>query len=242
MYKLIQYPILLFTFVFSPFFTKLGITSFSGKKTIESGKGTTASTISKENKYNIWMLDESGITEDAFTYALKGYKYLLSINRLANERIITIIDFSKPSTQKRLYVIDMRSGNILFNTLVAHGRNSGQEYAEDFSNKEASLESSPGFYVTCNTYTGKNGYSLRLSGCEKGFNDNALNRGIVLHGADYVSETFIRQNGYLGRSHGCPAVPTYLNKKIIDNIKNGSCLFVYFPSKKYLQQSAMLKS
>ena len=242
MFKIIRYPSLLLAIVFSLGFTLAGVSSDTGITIMAAEKANTAAVPLTSNKFSEWALCNAGISEEAFGYAMKGYEYLHSNNRLANESVITIVDFSKPSTQKRLYVIDMKSGNIIFNTLVAHGRNSGHVYAADFSNKASSLESSPGFYVTGGTYNGKNGYSLRLAGCEKGFNDNAMNRGIVLHGADYVSETFIQQNGFLGRSHGCPAVPAPLSKKIIDNIKNGSCLFVYFPSKKYLQQSALLKS
>lgn len=193
-------------------------------------------------KYDEWKLSAIGISKELFNYAIKGYEELLKKNSLLNKDIISIADLSKPSTQKRLYIINIKTGEVLFNTLVAHGRNSGQEYATNFSNDESSFESSLGFYVTTNTYNGKHGYSLRLNGCEKGFNDNACKRAIVLHGANYVSESFIHQNGYLGRSHGCPAVPAAFSKKIINVIKNGSCLFIYSPSKKYLSQSAILNS
>jgi hypothetical protein len=134
----------------------------------------------------------------------------------------------------------MQTGRIIFRTLVAHGRNSGYVYATSFSNDEASYKSSLGFYITRGTYTGINGYSLKLEGCEKGINDHALNRAIVMHGADYASEEFLQQNGYLGRSHGCPALPSTLSKKIIDKIKNGSCMFLYYPSKAYIDRSTIL--
>jgi hypothetical protein len=123
---------------------------------------------------------------------------------------------------------------------VAHGKNTGLQYATEFSNKLSSFESSLGFYVTMNTYNGSNGYSLKLKGCEKGFNDKALERNIVLHGAPYVSNKFIQQNGFLGRSYGCPAVPLEISDKIINTIKDGACLFIYHPTKKYLTQSVFI--
>ncbi len=193
-------------------------------------------------KYSAWQLQNEGISPELFSYAMKGYEFLKQHNQLGNPGVISIIDFSKRSDEKRLFILDINSGQILFKTLVAHGRNSGMELAKTFSNVASSLASSLGFYVTAGTYNGKHGYSLRLNGCEKGFNDNACKRAVVVHGADYVSESFIHQNGYLGRSYGCPAVPAAFSKDIIDIIKGGSCLFIYAPSAKYLQQSAMLKS
>lgn len=190
--------------------------------------------------YNAWNLETSGLSRPAFESALTGYNRLGDRHQIANEKVLTIIDYSKPSSQKRLYVLDMESGEVVFNTLVAHGRNSGLEYATDFSNEESSYKTSLGFYITMNTYYGDNGYSLKLKGCDKGFNDNAYSRAIVFHGADYVSNEFIRTNGYLGRSFGCPAVSVSENKKIIDRIKNGSCLFLYYPSRRYLSRSKIL--
>jgi hypothetical protein len=192
------------------------------------------------SKYDEWKLANMNISKDLFNYAVKGYQYLAKKNILRNTDILTIADMSKPSSEKRLFVINVNTGEVLFKTLVAHGRNSGQEYAKKFSNGKSSYASSLGFYVTTDAYFGKHGYSLRLQGCEIGFNDNAHRRAIVVHGASYVSESFIEQNGYLGRSQGCPAVPEELSKKIIDVIKNGSCLFVYSPLKKYLKQSNIL--
>ena len=189
-----------------------------------------------------WNLEASGLSCEAFEQGVKGYRFFIQRNKLHNNDLLTIIDYSRPSSQKRLYVLDMRSGKILFNTLVAHGHNSGFEQATEFSNDEASHKSSLGFYITMGTYTGANGYSLKLKGCEKGINDNALDRAIVFHGAEYVSESFIRDNGYLGRSYGCPAVPVAIHKKIIDKIKNGSCMFLYHPTKKYMARSKILDS
>jgi len=196
----------------------------------------------KSDCYNQWQLRSAGLSEDAFNYAMKGFDYLNNANMIAKKTIISIVDFSKSSTQKRLFVIDISTGQILFNSLVAHGRNSGNEYATRFSNLPESHQSSLGFYITMGTYNGGNGYSLRLKGCEKGINDKAYERAIVIHGADYVSNQFISNRGEAGRSYGCPALPTDLNKKIIDVIKDGSCLFLYHPTKKYCSRSKIINS
>jgi hypothetical protein len=154
-----------------------------------------------------------------------------------NENLITIIDFSKPSTEKRLYVIDLKNQKLLYHTLVAHGKNSGMAEARKFSNTNRSLQSSLGIYSTAEIYFGKHGYSLRLDGLEKGFNDNARKRAIVIHGAKYVSTDFIKDHGRLGRSWGCPAIPTELTNEIIDLIKGGSCLYIYADDENYLDNS-----
>lgn len=192
--------------------------------------------------YREWDLESSGLSLAAFEMAHKGFSLLEAGNRLHNANLLTIIDYSMPSSQKRLFVLEMVTGKIIFNSLVAHGRNSGYNYATAFSNRSESHQSSLGFFITLNSYVGENGYSLKLQGCESGINDKAYRRAIVLHGADYVSESFIQRNGYLGRSHGCPAVPVSLSKKIIDVIKGGSCMFLYYPSKKYIQRSKILNS
>ena len=192
--------------------------------------------------FSQWGLEEAGLSEAAFTYALKGYDQLTSQNVVVNKDILTIVDFSKSSTEKRLYVLDLVNGKILYHTLVAHGRNSGHEFANRFSNAAESHQSSLGFYITLNTYRGSNGYSMRLKGCEKGINDKATARAIVVHGADYVSEAFINSHGFLGRSYGCPSLPAELNKEIIDVIKNGSCLFLYHPSIAYTTRSKIINS
>ncbi len=192
--------------------------------------------------YNQLNLDSLGLSEDAYAMAIKGFEYLKSNGKLLNENIISIIDFSKSSTSKRLFVIDVASGILLFNTYVAHGQNSGSAMAEKFSNKICSLQSSLGFYETSTTYEGKNGYSLKLEGLEKGINDNAMERSIVMHGAPYVSEGMIKIKGYLGRSWGCPAVPEKYSKPIIDKIKNGTCMFIYANNSMYLHHSKILQS
>jgi hypothetical protein len=167
----------------------------------------------------------------SFEMAFKGYESLKTAQKLEND-ILTIIDFSLSSNEKRLWVIDMESKEVLFHTLVAHGMNSGEEFATNFSNEAESYKSSLGFYLTGEIYKGKHGESLRLDGIEKGINDNARQRAIVIHGADYVSDSFAKNNGRLGRSQGCPALPNHLAAKIISKIKTKSVLYIYHPSRK----------
>lgn len=167
---------------------------------------------------------------ECFTTAMNGFQ-LLKQRGQVEKNILTIVDFSMSSNTKRLWVIDLDKKVVLFQTLVAHGRNTGEEFANDFSNQAESFKSSIGFYATGEIYNGKHGLSLKLDGLEKGLNDNARERAVVVHGADYVSESFIRQNKRLGRSQGCPAIPVEMNAKIINVIKDKSCLFIYHPSK-----------
>ena len=173
-----------------------------------------------------------------FRQAMVGYNQLKDAQKPSRDEVLTIIDFSKASNEKRLWVIDLKNKKVLFNTLVAHGRNSGDLYATRFSNQPESHQSSLGFYVTGETYFGKHGLSLRLYGAEKGINDNAAARAIVVHGAEYVSETFIKRTGRLGRSYGCPAVPMETHKAIINQVAGGSCFFIYYPDKGYLTTTA----
>ncbi|ACF10766.1 conserved hypothetical protein [Chlorobaculum parvum NCIB 8327] len=180
------------------------------------------------------------INPQALRLALQGYWNLYSEGQLRRKDVLTVIDFSKPSDTKRLFIIDVSQGKILQSSLVAHGRNSGGVYATNFSNRPGSYQSSLGFYLTSNTYDGKHGYSLVLKGIDRGINDNAEQRNIVLHGADYVSEQFIRCNGRLGRSLGCPAVPMEERFEVIDKIKDGSCLFIYHDGRDYASRSAVL--
>lgn len=188
--------------------------------------------------YDSLQLNLRGLSRQAFELAKKGMEKLVEDGRLVNAQIVSIVDFSLPSSEKRLFVIDLKNYKILHNTLVAHGRNSGREMATSFSNQNESYKSSPGFYVTMGTYEGKNGYSLKLEGLESGINDKAFERGIVMHGAAYVSQDLVNAQGYSGRSQGCPAVPVAQSRSIINTIKNGSCLFVYHPS--YISRSRML--
>jgi L,D-transpeptidase catalytic domain len=189
--------------------------------------------------YDSLHLDVRGLSKQAYDYAKRGFDKLVQEGRLINNSIISIADFTQPSSAKRLFVIDVKNYKVLLNSLVAHGRNSGKEVATSFSNQHESYKSSPGFYITRETYEGKNGYSLKLDGIENGINDNAFERGIVIHGASYVSDNFVNMQGYIGRSQGCPAVPVSENKTLINLIKDGTCFFVFHPS--YIPRSAVLR-
>lgn len=188
--------------------------------------------------YDSLHLDRMGMKKDALMYAYKGMQKLADKGKVSNTDILTVCDFSQPSDSKRLYIIDVKNFKVLLNTYVAHGKNSGQLYANRFSNRASSLASSLGFYITKGTYFGKHGLSLKLSGQDRGFNDRAEARAIVVHGASYIGDEWL--GGKMGRSFGCPAVPSRMANKVIDLIKNGTCLFIYHPLKSYLHGSNVL--
>ena len=174
----------------------------------------------------------------AFCQAMEGYRQISG----KGKEILTIIDYSKPSDRKRFFVLDLKNKQLVYTSYVAHGRNSGNKYATSFSNANGSYKSSLGFYKTENTYQGKNGYSLVLEGLEKGINDKARERSIVIHGADYAHPSVIRNTGRLGRSLGCPALPREVAPEIIDYIKGGSLLFIYAGDQDYPQKSRWVSS
>ncbi|MEY3433597.1 MAG: hypothetical protein RL131_1533 [Bacteroidota bacterium] len=209
-----------------------------------SSEGFTGATSAHHNIFNrvYHNISSQGamLSEEVFQLACTGFQKLSAEGRLSNDSILTIIDFSKSSREKRMFVIDLKSEKMLFNNVVAHGKNTGLEYAKYFSNTPSSHQSSLGFYITDKPYQGSNGYSLALEGIEPGFNDKARERAIVIHGAPYANEKIIQQKGYLGRSFGCPALPVSINKKIIDQIKEGNCMFVYYPNSTYLKKSKLL--
>lgn len=176
---------------------------------------------------------------DSFFAAFQGYEQLKSQGRIGNE-ILTVIDFSLSSTEERMWVIDMKTQKVILQSLVAHGRNSGMEFATNFSNVSESYKSSLGFYLTGEVYQGKHGTSLRLDGIEHGINDNARNRAVVIHGADYVNKKLGKSQGYIGRSQGCPAVPYEIHKQLIETIKDKSCIFIYHPSRNYVDKSKLV--
>jgi hypothetical protein len=191
--------------------------------------------------YSALNLSEKGLSLEVFQFALKGHLKLEKDGKLRNNGILTIADFSQSSKQKRLYVIDLLHKALLFNTYVAHGKNTGEEYATNFSNITGSYKSSLGFYITKGAQLGSGvGLSLILDGVEKGFNDNALKREIIMHGAAYATENFIRKTGRLGRSFGCPSLPPDLIKPVIDAIKEGTCLFIYYKDNRYISRSSLL--
>ena len=204
---------------------------------------TTSTSPIPESKFYIYDslgLAELGLSRVAFEKALKGYHILLSSGKIQHENIISIIDFSLSSNKKRLFVIDIDRDSLIYNTYVAHGKKSGMMLPTKFSNKPESRKSSLGFFITGDTYSGKKGYSLRLLGAEKGINDNAFKRGIVMHSATYVDEDIIESQGFIGRSYGCPALPANIYKDVIETIKQGSCLFIYSPDIYYAKHSRIM--
>ncbi|RSK25263.1 murein L,D-transpeptidase catalytic domain family protein [Hymenobacter metallilatus] len=173
----------------------------------------------------------AGLPLTTYRKALVGFYNLQQRGTISNRcHTITIIDFSQSSTRERLWVVDLAQGRLVHHTLVAHGKNTGEEFAQSFSNREGSEMSSLGFYITGNTYQGKHGLSLKLHGVDTGYNTNALSRSVVVHGADYVSQAFVRQHGRLGRSQGCPALPVAQTPGIIRTIKGGSVVFANGPT------------
>jgi hypothetical protein len=228
-------------------------TSFKARSNKATSAATATSITVKEEKaersveaasnllFDSLRLADFGLSRDVMQKAYKGHQELVDRGLVQNEDIITIADFSQSSSKKRLYVIDTRNYRVLYNTYVAHGKNSGLNYAERFSNVPESLQSSLGFYVTRQTYFGKHGLSLRLEGLEQGFNDNAMERAIVMHGAEYIGSNRLG-SAYMGRSFGCPAVPQAESKAIINTLKNGTALFIYHPTQKYLNASKILNA
>ena len=193
------------------------------------------------NLYEGLGLNEKGLGLDALELAVKGYLHLQAQGTIENSDFLSIADFSQSSRKKRFYLIDMKNQKLIVNTYVSHGKNSGLDMANDFSNTPESEKSSLGFYVTKGTYTGKNGYSLKMSGLEEGFNNNAEQRAIVVHGAAYVNAGRV-QSAFMGRSQGCPALPKDSYKQVISLIKDGSTFFVYYPDAKYLSTSDVLNT
>ncbi len=180
------------------------------------------------------------LNETVLRLALNAAACARNVGAVGNERLLTVIDYSKASTEPRLWVLDLEREQVLFEELVAHGRGSGENFATRFSNADDSHQTSLGLFRTADTYVGTNGYSLRLDGLEAGVNDRARERAIVMHGASYVSEFNLRTVGRLGRSHGCPALRPAIARTVIDTIKDGSLLFAYYPDKRWLRGSRFL--
>ena len=188
--------------------------------------------------YSLLRSEGSKPGYEVYKKALTGFFNLKAGNNI-DKNILTIIDYSISSNLNRMWVIDLNKMEVVHVSLVAHGRNSGEEFAGSFSNTPSSYKSSLGFYVTGGTYTGKHGLSLCLDGVEPGINDKARERAIAIHGADYVSSDFICRNGRLGRSYGCPSIPMEDHEKYINMLSGGSCIYIYFPDNKYLSNSCV---
>jgi len=189
--------------------------------------------------YSQMIKSAPGLNPKVLNLSINAIQCAINNGALPADKL-TVIDYSLASTQPRLWVFDLASGKLLFNELVAHGKNSGENYARRFSNQTGSLQSSLGLFQTKETYQGSNGYSLRMEGLDQGFNDEAMNRAIVFHGAPYVNATHVKKFGRIGRSWGCPAVNAGIAKKVIDTIKGEQFLFSYYPDKRWLTLSTLL--
>jgi hypothetical protein len=181
-----------------------------------------------------------GIETDVLEMALGAASCAVRTGAVRGPETLTVIDYSKPSSERRLWVYDLKTKQLLFEELVAHGQGSGANLATQFSNNDESHQTSLGLFVTSDTYVGKNGYSLRLDGLDKGVNDRARDRAIVMHGAPYVSQSFVKANGRLGRSWGCPAISALVARKMIDTVKGGGLVFAYYPDAGWLKTSKYL--
>ena len=234
MYKI--FPVLLFFLTsFSPIEHKTTTKKVAAVVSTKSDFEMKAESIYSQLNANNFSLPKL----QSFAEGLEGF-YKLRAQGIIKRDILTLVDFSLSSNVKRLWVIDLATNTILYNSLVAHGRNTGDEFANSFSNAPESYKSSLGFYATGEIYNGKHGSSLKLDGLEKGVNDSARERAVVMHGADYVTESFIKNNHRLGRSLGCPAIPVALTKEIINTIKGKSCLFIYHPSRSHKAEAKLI--
>ena len=211
--------------------------------TVQAGKSTTSPVCAASSEKLVKALvgQAPGLRSDVLRRGLDAACTATERGLVRRSDLITVIDYSLPSTQPRLFVFDLGARKLLFRELVAHGKNSGENKTTFFSNSPGSLATSIGLFVTADTYMGGNGYSLRLRGLEEGVNDMAMERAIVMHGASYVSRKVAAALGRLGRSWGCPAVRTEIAKKLIDTVRGGTPVFAYYPEKRWLTTSAFFR-
>jgi len=243
---------LLFSFTSNPSTSVSTIATVSGDSLIRKDSALYSSINSRmslnrfnfndslQNLYSQIGLSNYDLSFEVFRYGMIGYYALQQEGKLGDKNLLTIIDFTKSSSQKRFYTIDLNALKVKYYTYTSHGKNTGDVMASKFSNTVHSNQSSLGFYVTGETYIGSKGFSLKLDGKEGAFNDKMRERGVVIHEADYVSETWIKKYGRLGRSFGCPALPKGLSKEIINVIKNKTPVFAYFNDESYLNTSSYL--
>jgi hypothetical protein len=169
------------------------------------------------------------IPSQALQIALAALEHLKAAGAHVRTDVLMVIDYSKPSRERRLWVFDLPHAKLLFEEFVAHGRNSGDTRAVHFSNEPGSLMTALGLFLTADTYIGKHGLSLRLQGLERGINDNTMDRAIVIHAAEYVNEKLSRRTGRIGRSWGCPAVRPEISRRLIETVRGGALLLAYYP-------------
>lgn len=230
--------ILLMVLLFMTSWTNIGSWT-DGYKTLVASKDILNAKLFLE-KY--LSLNEPALKPEAYRFGLIGFESLQLRGLIANDSLLTIIDFSLPSSKDRFFVINLINNQVIYKSLVSHGRNSGDLYANRFSNKMQSHESALGFFITGKSYQGGQGYSLQLQGVDTGYNDHTRVRGIVIHAADYATHEYVTRYGRLGRSFGCPALPPELSRPIINLIKEGSVLFSYYPDQAYFNHSVILNN
>ena len=188
----------------------------------------------------IFVKAATNLDPSVLDIGLKAYNCASNVRGIVSKEYLTIIDYTKPSSEKRLWVFDMKNSKLVSEQLVAHGQKTGGKNAKYFSNNRGSHQSSIGVYVTGRSYNGRNGLSLRLRGLDRGYNDKANQRAIVMHGASYVSKDFIKKYGMIGRSWGCPALEQRYAKSTIDKIKNGSVVVAYYKNNNWIRRSPYL--
>src|SRR5262249_8394380 len=210
------------------------------RKGASASSGATAATSSSLRATGWDHAQLGALDPHVFNLALNAANCAVQAGQVSTPTTLTVIDYSKPSTQKRLWVVDLRTQALLFEELVAHGQGSGNNMATRFSNDAETHSSSIGLYAAKDAYLGKNGYSLRLDGLDTGFNDHAMERAIVIHGAAYVSAEIARAQGRLGRSWGCPALRPEVAHDLIDRVKDSGLVFVYYPDPTWLASSPFL--
>ena len=219
----------------------------SSNVSIPSNGGVKATVLTRINfedsirsLYHKVGLSEIGMNFDVFRYGMIGYYSLKNAGKVENLDLVSFIDFTKQSTEKRFYTVDLKQFKVKFHSLVSHGKNTGENEAKFFSNTPNSNQSSLGFYLTGETYVGSKGYSMRLDGMDGSYNDKMRDRAVVMHDAPYVSDTWIKKYGRLGRSQGCPALPKEISRTVIDAIKGKSVIFAYYNDAQYLGGSPNL--
>jgi len=223
--------------LFSAAVLLLFLTALPWNQQVVSGAGRALLTTTSGARVDA---SSAGVDPDVMQLALGAVKCAARSGDVRSPRTLTVIDYSKPSIEERLWVFDLQDGRLLFKELVAHGRNTGDNMATRFSDALNSRQSSIGLFVTADTYVGSNGYSLRLDGLERGYNANARARAIVMHGAPYVNEAVAATQGRLGRSWGCPALRQAVARQVIDTIRGGGVVFSYYPDSNWLKSSRYL--
>jgi hypothetical protein len=234
----------------------LGVTTFTGFNSISNTTAARANSVERGNSLNKLTrlnfedslqslytsigLEKAGLSYEVFRLGMVGYYSLQHDGKISDRQLISFIDFSKKSTEKRFYTVDLKKRQLLFHSLVSHGKNTGENEARQFSNTPQSNQSSLGFYVTGESYIGSKGFSLRLDGQDPGFNDKMRERAVVMHDADYVSEAWIKKYGRLGRSQGCPALPKGIAPTVIKTIKDKTVIFAYYNDPGFLAASSHL--